>query len=68
MNAPGCGGFIPTFVIVLLISDNPPGPHYRNGKYVSSHYRIFGAHRLVYRVSGERREQRLEIAQCRYHY
>jgi hypothetical protein len=26
MNAPGCGGFIPTFAIVLLISDNPPGP------------------------------------------
>ena len=30
--------------------------------------RIFGEHRLVYRVSGERREQRLEIVQCRYHY
>jgi toxin YoeB len=30
--------------------------------------RIFGAHRLVYRVCGERREQRLEIVQCRYHY
>src|SRR4051794_24386640 len=26
MNAPGCGGFIPTFAIVPLISDNPPGP------------------------------------------
>jgi toxin YoeB len=30
--------------------------------------RIFGEHRLVYRVSGERREQRLEIVLCRYHY
>jgi toxin YoeB len=30
--------------------------------------RIFGQHRLVYRVSGERREQRLEIVQCRYYY
>jgi Txe/YoeB family toxin of Txe-Axe toxin-antitoxin module len=30
--------------------------------------RIFGEHRLVYRVSGKRREQRLEIVQCRYHY
>jgi toxin YoeB len=30
--------------------------------------RIFGEHRLVYRVSGERREQRLEIVQCRYCY
>jgi hypothetical protein len=26
MNPPGCGGFIPTFAIVLPISDNPPGP------------------------------------------
>jgi toxin YoeB len=30
--------------------------------------RIFGAHRLVYRVAGKGREQRLEIAQCRYWY
>jgi toxin YoeB len=30
--------------------------------------RIFGEHWLVYRVSGERREQRLEIVQCRYCY
>jgi toxin YoeB len=30
--------------------------------------RIFGQHRLVYRVSGERGEQRLGIAQCRYCY
>jgi toxin YoeB len=30
--------------------------------------RIFGEHRLVYRVSGKGREQRLEIAQCRYCY
>jgi hypothetical protein len=30
--------------------------------------RIFGEHRLVYRVSGKGREQRLELAQCRYHY
>jgi toxin YoeB len=30
--------------------------------------RIFGEHRLVYRVSGKGREQRLEIAQCRYWY
>jgi Txe/YoeB family toxin of Txe-Axe toxin-antitoxin module len=26
--------------------------------------RIFGEHRLVYRVSGKGREQRLELAQC----
>ena len=30
--------------------------------------RIDGEHRLVYRVSGKGDEQRLEIAQCRYHY
>ena len=30
--------------------------------------RIDGGHRLVYRVSGTGEEQRLEIAQCRYHY
>jgi toxin YoeB len=30
--------------------------------------RIFGEHRLVYRVSDKGREQRLEIAQCWYHY
>ncbi len=30
--------------------------------------RITQEHRLVYRVSGRRREQVLEIAQCRYHY
>ncbi len=31
--------------------------------------RITGAHRLVYRVNGHRGEdQRIEIAQCRYHY
>jgi len=30
--------------------------------------RIFGEHRLVYRVSGKGREQRLEIVQCRYRY
>ena len=29
--------------------------------------RIDGEHRLVYRVSGKGEEQRLEIAQCRYH-
>jgi toxin YoeB len=30
--------------------------------------RITQEHRLVYRVSGKRGEQVLEIAQCRYHY
>jgi toxin YoeB len=30
--------------------------------------RIDGEHRLVYRVAGKGEEQRLEIAQCRYHY
>lgn len=30
--------------------------------------RITGEHRLVYRVSGKGEDQRLEIAQCRYHY
>ncbi len=30
--------------------------------------RITGEHRLVYRVSGEGKDQKLEIAQCRYHY
>lgn len=30
--------------------------------------RITGEHRLVYRCAGAAEEQRLEIAQCRYHY
>jgi toxin YoeB len=30
--------------------------------------RITTADRLVYRVEGRRADQRLEIAQCRYHY
>ena len=30
--------------------------------------RIRGEHRLVYRIRAEGNEQRLEIAQCRYHY
>ena len=30
--------------------------------------RISGDHRLVYRVQGQAGNQRLEIAQCRYHY
>jgi toxin YoeB len=30
--------------------------------------RITGDHRLVYRAVGKEDEQRLEIAQCRYHY
>ena len=30
--------------------------------------RINGEHRMVYRVVGQDTEQRLEIAQCRYHY
>ena len=30
--------------------------------------RITAEHRLVYCVSGKGDEQRLEIAQCRYHY
>jgi Txe/YoeB family toxin of Txe-Axe toxin-antitoxin module len=29
---------------------------------------ISGKHRLVYRVSGKGRQQRLEIVRCRYHY
>jgi toxin YoeB len=30
--------------------------------------RLTGEHRLVYRVSGKDNQQRLEIAQCRWHY
>lgn len=30
--------------------------------------RIDSEHRLVYRIAGSGAEQRLEIAQCRYHY
>jgi toxin YoeB len=30
--------------------------------------RINGEHRFVYRVTGKDAEQRVEIAQCRYHY
>ena len=30
--------------------------------------RITGEHRLVYRVAGKGATQRIEIAQCRYHY
>jgi toxin YoeB len=30
--------------------------------------RINGEHRFVYRVTGKGAEQRVEIAQCRYHY
>lgn len=30
--------------------------------------RITGEHRLVYRVSGKGKDQKLEIAQCHYHY
>ena len=30
--------------------------------------RITGAHRLVYRVSGQGQDQALEIIQCRWHY
>jgi len=30
--------------------------------------RISGEHRLVYRIIGQGDEQRVEIAQCRYHY
>lgn len=30
--------------------------------------RIDDEHRLVYRVAGKAPDQRLEIAQCRYHY
>jgi toxin YoeB len=29
--------------------------------------RITGAHRLVYRASGQAEDQRLEIVACRYH-
>jgi toxin YoeB len=30
--------------------------------------RISGEHRLIYRVSGKRGGQQLDIVQCRYHY
>jgi toxin YoeB len=30
--------------------------------------RITAEHRLIYRVSGKGDDQKLEIAQCRYHY
>jgi toxin YoeB len=30
--------------------------------------RITGAHRIVYRVSGQEADQSLEILQCRWHY
>jgi toxin YoeB len=30
--------------------------------------RITGEHRLVYRMTGKGADQRLEVAQCRYHY
>ncbi|MBV8457457.1 MAG: Txe/YoeB family addiction module toxin [Acetobacteraceae bacterium] len=30
--------------------------------------RITGAHRLVYRASGQAEDQRLEIVACHYHY
>jgi toxin YoeB len=30
--------------------------------------RINAEHRLVYRVIGKDEEQRIEVAQCRYHY
>jgi toxin YoeB len=30
--------------------------------------RISSEHRLIYRVTGKGAEQRMEIAQCRYHY
>jgi toxin YoeB len=30
--------------------------------------RIDNEHRLVYRVAGKGDDQRLEVAQCRYHY
>lgn len=30
--------------------------------------RITHEHRLVYRVRGKAEEQKLEVAQCRYHY
>ncbi|WP_315775144.1 MULTISPECIES: Txe/YoeB family addiction module toxin [unclassified Bradyrhizobium] len=30
--------------------------------------RITGEHRLVYRVTGQGDTQRLDIAQCKYHY
>lgn len=30
--------------------------------------RITSEHRLVYRVAGQKGDQRIEIAQCRYHY
>jgi toxin YoeB len=30
--------------------------------------RITAEHRLVYRISGKRPDQMLEIIQCRYHY
>ena len=30
--------------------------------------RIDGEHRIVYRITGKDEEQRIEIAQCRFHY
>lgn len=30
--------------------------------------RITSEHRLVYRVTGQKGDQRIEIAQCRFHY
>jgi toxin YoeB len=30
--------------------------------------RINGEHRLVYRMTGQDAERRIEVAQCRYHY
>ena len=30
--------------------------------------RITGEHRLIYRVTGQGEQQRLEIASCRFHY
>ncbi|WP_308222972.1 MULTISPECIES: type II toxin-antitoxin system YoeB family toxin [unclassified Sphingomonas] len=30
--------------------------------------RINQAHRLVYRVAGNGKDQTLQVAQCRYHY
>ena len=62
--------------INALIEDIGRGPFRGLGKPEALKFALSGwwsrritqEHRLVYRVSGKRGEQVLEIAQCRYHY
>jgi toxin YoeB len=59
-----------------LINDTSKNPFKGLGKPEPLKYglkgwwsrRITAEHRLVYRVSGKGVDQKLEIAQCRYHY